>query len=180
MPKISKKAMALKNITRDANGKFSGSTSDSTLEGWQVWDQDSQTVAVIDQQTPDLEAGSSQRNMSDVIKDDGNHGRKRGFYQNNSITTKWRRAAEAKAVNPKHQLTNFGFVVGSNKIKVSEKRLTGKQLEVIQIKNCYDDLLKCTRPVMNMQHEGGTVESYQYARYLSIHRYCLNRLDGYE
>lgn len=56
--------------------------------------------------------------------------------------------------------------------------MSEKQLEILKINECFDSILKYTTPLMNQQTEGSTVNSYQYARYLSIQLYFTKRLDG--
>lgn len=144
---------------------------------WQTWEEDAEDAVRIQQQD-EISSSQEERSIVDVLKDDGSNGRKRGIYQNNSRTTKWRRNCEAKKVDPNQKLTSYGIKVGQKMTDEKEEKPTSNHLELAKINNCIKDILPFTTPIMNMKADGSTVNSYHYARYLSVLEYFKKRLEG--
>lgn len=178
MPRLNKRALHLKKFQRNANGSLASLELTNNAEDWQVWEADSETAISQDsaQQKPVNQEG---RDIHMALKDSGasSDGKRRGVYQKTSRTTKHRRTLERNAVKDKQKLTSFGFTLSENVTK-QEPKPSSKQLEIIKITSCLDDIKKFTTPIMNIKQDGNAVNSYHHARYLSVNLYFKKRLEG--
>lgn len=136
---------------------------------WEVWEED--TTELITSLT-----------VNDILTDTAKHGKKR-HYQKDSRTTKWRKNAQNKKVDPKQKLFNFGFTKSSAEGKEEVYRsqddgLSCNQKELFLINRSYETIVELTTPEMNKKKEHSSVESYNWARYISLKFYFNKRLEG--
>jgi len=202
MPRPSAKSKAFKNKLRDKRGRvcseinniesvdFSDNASviPRSLEDFQTWDSYTtdlmNSVLTGDHTEPTLKRP---RTIEDVLLDDGSHinPMNKGHYLKTSRTTNWRRAEERKKVDKRATLENFGFTssgsVEANVLSEAPVReIAHTEQELLDIRMNLDLINVFAKPVMNMQSEGSSVESYNFARYLSVKYYFELRLGGYK
>lgn len=186
MGRFNRKQLAAKNQMRGVGGTFGSKKVDNdpvteAVEDWEAWQEDiAVAVENIDLMEED-DITSLTRTINSVLIDNTKK-RDRAAYTGNSRATKYRRIAEAKKVNPKQTLFNFGITV-IEKPKANEeqlfKKISSKKQELMLIESAYEDIVKLTAPVMNKSKKGSTADTYDFVRYTSVKMYFRYRLAGY-